>query len=713
MLTDFEKNVLGATEVAPTPAPAPKKSLFNKATSFLGDATNAVGNFAIGVGKGAVDTVLSVPRNVEKVVKEGTKLSIEKQNNKIREQINAQNDELLKIFKSLPKDDPRREKYKRLIQQNLDQFNELNNSEKDTIAQVDRDSSWVPLDEQGKAKAVVDDAVAAKGKAQRAGFVTEKIGELIVPATATAKADKALKGWNAINSTSKGAKLFNAGARITARSGLDAATAAASTFGQGAYQGRLDTEEGRAGLVDDMKTNALFAGGAKALFSTGGELLRNTKLVSPKNAKLDYKTQNEMVNRINDTRKTYNVYEQAVKSGDMAADDIFQPGTKILTDQAKTNLADDIAMKMEKYVGGRLGKAKADAFRNAIKGMDATYDDIDDIAKEIIDNTDLAMAQKTAGEIVQGPKQLQEIARKNLPKLDTSKVRSFDDLTDVIKNKIAENSSTVDESLSKNPAKMPFDALAKTTKVGTKDVVSKPVNDALDHLEEFYTGSKDYVNAERIRQIKEAGSLTAKEVNDVAREYSREFSKKAFSKLGEPLTSVNARAMENTRSGLKGIARNLVGDDAVKAVDKETSELYSLLPYMERNSAKANELRQKLTDRGLMEKIGNATGKAIDWSTGGFARSFVTSFFPRGQGLKPTNFVELEKALSGNLDKLTKLSNLIENGADDAAIIAFAKKYLAEPAKSLYKNGTAGVAARRIIPEVVRESNRPDFENDN
>lgn len=427
-LSDFEKNILGAREVGapaptfsptPTATPAPQNKSFFK-DNWLGKSMSAVGNFGVGAVKGAADTVLSVPRNVEKVVSTATKLSIEKQNNKIRESINQQNDELLKIYKSLPAGDPRKEKYKKLIQQNLDQFTALNDSEKETLAQVDRDASWIPGDKEGKAEAFVDDLAATKNKAQQWGFKAEKIGELIVPSAKLAKADKALSGFNLIKNPNTTGKFVNAGARILSKAGLEGATAAASTLGQGAYQGRLDTKAGREGLAKEMKTNALFAGGTKALFATGGEVLKATgvpkwfaqrtykpdvKEVQREMAgKLDNDTLKLMGDKIAETKRTVTSYQQGIDEGLLDPAKIFKDGKKILTEEAKKNVIDDIAGKMVDELGPRLGGSKAEALRAAMDGVDGSYDDIAKAANKVLkatnNNTDLAewaMANRLKG----------------------------------------------------------------------------------------------------------------------------------------------------------------------------------------------------------------------------------------------------------------------------------------------------------------------------
>lgn len=303
-LTDFEKNVLGATgyqdetgsivSLAPAqdtamdipadtvPEEAPRKSLF-------GRIAKTTGNFLLGAAKGAGDTILSVPRNVSKVVENATQIGQKNKLNKLRDQITQQNNTLLETMKSFPVGDPRREKYKGLIQQNLDQLTQINADEQDIMDSVSKDASYIPGDKNGAARATVDDAMSAKNKAQQVGFRTEKIAELLVPAGATAKADKVISGMKVLNNTGKGAKFFNAGSRVLAKSGLEAGAAAASTLGQAGYQGRFDTEEGTEGALKEAKQNAMFAGGAKALFAGTGELLNAAKLPR-KLASITYKT---------------------------------------------------------------------------------------------------------------------------------------------------------------------------------------------------------------------------------------------------------------------------------------------------------------------------------------------------------------------------------------------------------------------------------------
>ncbi len=281
-----------------TPELPKRKSIFNR----VGKTALDLGT---GFAKGAIDTVYSVPTNVKKVVVEGTKLSIDKRFQKVREQLNQQNTELLSALKSMSPDDPRYPRVKRALEQNLEQFRNLG-KENDNLTR-----DYLEPDAQGNLKyGMVDDlgsksigedrvvdAIAPKNKAQEVGRTLEKVGELMVPAGYVAKADKVLTGMKVVPDAMRGAKFLNAGARIASKAALEGGTAAASTIAQEGYQGGLDTPEGRSYAYKKAKNNALFAGGAKALLSTGGEILNAVDLPR-KLASVTYKADKKDIAKI-------------------------------------------------------------------------------------------------------------------------------------------------------------------------------------------------------------------------------------------------------------------------------------------------------------------------------------------------------------------------------------------------------------------------------
>ena len=144
--------------------------------------------------------------------------------------------------------------------------------------------------------------------------------------------------------------------------------------------------------------------------------------------------------------------------------------------------------------------------------------------------------------------------------------------------------------------------------------------------------------------------LTRKEVNDISRVYGSEFGTKAFGKTGEALTSTNAQAFENTRSGLKDVARQGLGGEEAKALDATLSAMYDTQLLVQKNVEAVTKLEQRIQERGLVEKAGYYVSKYADILTGGSLRGFVGGILPRGAGYKTMNALDIEQSLRKNLD---------------------------------------------------------------
>jgi len=164
--------------------------------------------------------------------------------------------------------------------------------------------------------------------------------------------------------------------------------------------------------------------------------------------------------------------------------------------------------------------------------------------------------------------------------IDTTAVKTFKDLGDTISGKITSLAKQVDANLGLDSTKTLLKDLylsAKTT--AGKIIRDNPIELALNQLDELYTKIGDTVKSANIKElIQEATEkgLTKLEINDIARVYGQEFGAKAFSKLGDPLTSVNAKLFEGTRKKLKELARQgITGSDA-KIADEAMSNLFSV-----------------------------------------------------------------------------------------------------------------------------------------
>ncbi len=138
--------------------------------------------------------------------------------------------------------------------------------------------------------------------------------------------------------------------------------------------------------------------------------------------------------------------------------------------------------------------------------------------------------------------------------------------------------------------------------------------------------------------------------------YSEELGSKGYSKLGEPLTSVNAQKFGNVRTGLKQSARGGMGGEEAQAADRLYSAMANTKKLIDNNSEAVNKLKQRITERGTLEKLARGTVRILDTLSGGTLRGAAQAVFPSNMGLKVNNFMQLEENLAKNLDLLNNAS---------------------------------------------------------
>lgn len=283
--------------------------------------------------------------------------------------------------------------------------------------------------------------------------------------------------------------------------------------------------------------------------------------------------------------------------------------------------------------------------------------------KEALDtfkaSRDIKLAQKTAkqvdelvGKITQGTRQEIAKAKEALKVVDTTDVKTYADLAQRADDTIAAFAKKQDEVL---------DTFGKVHSYAeTKPVVK----DAIKQLGELYEKTNNPTAYKKLTDLnmkfmKEG--LSTREINQLAREYSSEMPK-AFTKTGEAMTSVNKLASENTRKQLKAVAREVLPNDASKALDENITNLYTLKDTATRLDVAVQKLENRIKKRGLLEKIGRSVGRGIDVATGGSLKGLLSSMFPSNVGLKTLNSVDLQNMLTKNLAKLDKLS---KSGTDE------------------------------------------------
>lgn len=343
--------------------------------------------------------------------------------------------------------------------------------------------------------------------------------------------------------------------------------------------------------------------------------------------------------------------------------------------------------------GGVLGSALSFApkiiGRVANGGVQSTDNAIDEVAGNLfskggavkpgsfapVDNAE-NRAVDTAGQILQGTKAQAEQAVPVLSNVNTQGVKTYEDLSNRIQTAVDQHQGVVNKELATNNTPVKLSDLGQkisSTIPGSK--LSTKVNyvsDALKQLKELYTATRDIPSSLRITELTtkaKTQGLTPTEVNDIAKEYGTQFRAKGFSKVGQPLTSVNDQAFENTRKGLKTTARSFLTSDAAQKADQATSKLLNVKTQVDKVAQKVNALSQRVQKRNIVEKIARSLGHGVDIATGGAIKSFVSKlFFPSNVGLKTFNALDLESRLTRNLRILDRL-----DGSTDTQVENFIK----------------------------------------
>lgn len=261
---------------------------------------------------------------------------------------------------------------------------------------------------------------------------------------------------------------------------------------------------------------------------------------------------------------------------------------------------------------------------------------------------------KTTGKVLQGKPADIESGKSGLSSMDTSKVKTYKDLKDTANKTITEKARIQDENLAKDPTPRPLESFTKTVGEGNGVVKTNYVKQAIDNLGELYTNTSDAEGLSKIKTLEDKATgegLTVKEVNDLARMYGSEFGTKAFGKTGEALTSVNATKFENIRSGLKNTARDLLPDEASRALDEEMSNIYTVRDLATKMETRVNTLTQRLQKPNILQKLGGMIGRGMRITGIGDLASKLLGI-DKVPGAATLNAVELEAQLSKNLGKI-------------------------------------------------------------
>lgn len=358
-------------------------------------------------------------------------------------------------------------------------------------------------------------------------------------------------------------------------------------------------------------------------------------------------------------------YPDAAKALEEAAGTVANVGQiagDILGTQGGVNIAKKALTPLKKLPGA------------IDQGVEATLKTGGELVKQGV--KDLAPKPLTPIEatrqVLQGETKSLKPGLEALKAVDTTGVKTYTDLGSKIKNTITSLSQKVDENLDNTiPVKLK-DLKVNLKTAGGKNVSIDYVSRSLEHLKQLYKSVGDDVASKNIGELIQKANkvgLTRREVNNLARAYGTEFSEKAFGKTGEALTSVNAKAFELTRKGLKSVARQGLKGKEAQAIDESISSLFKVERLVNKNIESVNKLTQKIQERGLLEKVGYVASKTLDVATGGTLRGIFGGLLPRGVGYKVMNALDLEKVLQRNLEIIQKAIK-----AGDPEVIKLLKK---------------------------------------
>jgi hypothetical protein len=270
------------------------------------------------------------------------------------------------------------------------------------------------------------------------------------------------------------------------------------------------------------------------------------------------------------------------------------------------------------------------------------------------------------GQVLQGTPADIPKGKAALGAIETKGIKKFSELGSKIEEKIKTLSSEVDTELLKDKTIKRLDELKTELKTKAGNIVTDNyVEKALNHLDELYGKIGDIAKQADIKDLivraKNKG-LTSYDINNIAREYGIEFGNKAFSKMGDALTSVNAQLYEKVRSGLKDVARSGISGKVAKEKDLLISNLYNTKRLIQKNIDAVAKLTQKAEKMGLGRQAIRAISKAADVFTLGGFRALRELFIQSNIGRKTMNWLDIEKALEKNLKIIEKAGDKIDSG---------------------------------------------------
>ena len=305
-------------------------------------------------------------------------------------------------------------------------------------------------------------------------------------------------------------------------------------------------------------------------------------------------------------------------------------------------------------------------------------------------------ANELVGKIIRGEEKDQPAALRTLGNIDTTGIKTTADLSKAIQDKTNQIKLAQNEHLSSIPEVKPLKDYTTEIKVGDKSTKVNYVDTALKQLKTYYDKAMDPTNSLKIDNLIDKGNktgLSLKEVNDISREYGKEFSQKSFKANGEHTSGINGKAAENVRTGIKDTVRNLDPSGKSKVLDAQMSDMINTKKLVDKVTEKTNTLVQTTKARGVGEMIGGAAADALNAVTFGGAKGFIEKLTKRNVGLKTLNHLDVQEMLPKTLEQIQKLQDKVDTAKTPVAKTAAIKQVL----HFLNDTGVAQKATKAVI----------------
>lgn len=254
------------------------------------------------------------------------------------------------------------------------------------------------------------------------------------------------------------------------------------------------------------------------------------------------------------------------------------------------------------------------------------------------------------------PKDIQKASR-SLGEIETTDVKNFKELGDAGQEKINGLIEAIDQEFLKDKRLFKGNGLTVSTKVGEKEVTQNFIEKSLKSMEKVAKNQGDEIEMEILAQLRrkiETTGINTKEINDLSRKFGTEFKNKVFTKSGEIKLSDAAQSFENIRAGLKKTARGKIEGTLAKELDSKIGDLITTKELLENVEESVQKIKNKRAPRGTLEKGLRTIGVFSA------AKGLRNLFFESNIGDKTLNFLDLQKELPENLEKLNKLLKKIQ-----------------------------------------------------